>query len=174
MALIVENGTGMANAESYVSVADATVILQSFPEDVDWEVLETSEKEARLKMATQYIDIRYRFYGIPLNPTVQALQWPRTKNYNNLNTVFVAGVIPVQLKKATSIIAGKKEIGYDAIPPGGPVTRFRSENVDLYWAGGQSAMMGQFAGTRYPEVEMLLRSIGELRTEASMVDKGTE
>lgn len=73
MALIVENGQGLPNANSYVSVADATAFAAlnglSFPSD-------QAKAENALIQATRYIDL-YRFSG--KRATVdQALDWPRS------------------------------------------------------------------------------------------------
>jgi hypothetical protein len=72
--MIVEDGTGRADAESYVSVADATDYFTRFGNPA-WSG-EVPDLEAALRRATQYIDAEYRFKGCKLNDT-QALQWPR-------------------------------------------------------------------------------------------------
>jgi len=89
MALIVEDGTGRADAESYVSVGDADVYwLTSMNNDVTWAGLTTGAKETALRRATQYLDAHFEFQGLQttavFNPqtgfydATQALQWPRT------------------------------------------------------------------------------------------------
>lgn len=78
MALVVEDGTGLANAESYVSVADADAYHVDFG-NTAWASSTEPAKEAALRRATQYLDSRYRYRGEPLTDT-QALAWPRTIN----------------------------------------------------------------------------------------------
>jgi hypothetical protein len=77
MSLIVEDGTGLANAESYGSVADADTYHANFG-NLGWADFTTGEKESVLRKATQYIDITYgsRFPGYVVN-TTQGLLWPR-------------------------------------------------------------------------------------------------
>lgn len=77
MALIVESGVGLDDAESYVSVADATTYAAKIGHSA-WSALAVTEaqREAALRQATAYIDSRYRFRGEPLTDT-QALEWPR-------------------------------------------------------------------------------------------------
>lgn len=77
MALITEDGTGLDDAESYVSVADCTTYAANFGR-TGWSALTVtdSQREAALRKATAYIDSRYRFVGQPLTDT-QALEWPR-------------------------------------------------------------------------------------------------
>lgn len=77
MALIVEDGTGLANADSYVSVADADIYASAMGHFAWTDVAVTVEqKEVALRRATQYIDAEYTFRGSVLDPD-QALEWPR-------------------------------------------------------------------------------------------------
>lgn len=75
MALIVEDGTGLANAESYASVATANAYHTAMG-NAAWTGVD-AVKEAALRRATQYLDTRYRYRGLPLTQT-QALAWPRS------------------------------------------------------------------------------------------------
>lgn len=76
MALIVEDGSGLPNAESYVSVSTAAAYLTAMGSP-DFADAQLSEQEAALRRATQYLDTRYTFIGEPMTDT-QALQWPRS------------------------------------------------------------------------------------------------
>lgn len=78
MALIVEDGTGLSNAESYISVVDADTYHANRNNEA-WSDYSTAEKEAALRKATQYIDGRWgrRFAGEMWSMS-QALCWPRT------------------------------------------------------------------------------------------------
>lgn len=77
MALIVEDGTGLPNADSYLSVVAADAYHAAMGNDAVWQPLNATDKEAALRRATQYLDTRYRWRGEPLT-TTQALAWPRT------------------------------------------------------------------------------------------------
>jgi len=74
MALIVEDGTGKVNAESYVSVADCAAYAAAHGLTFTGD---EPAKEARLRRATQYIDAQYAFKGEE-QTDAQALAWPRT------------------------------------------------------------------------------------------------
>lgn len=74
MALTTEDGSGLADAESYVSVADCTTYAAAH--GLAFTGTE-SEQEAKLRRATQYLDTEYTFKGERLTQT-QALAWPRT------------------------------------------------------------------------------------------------
>lgn len=77
MALEVEDGTGKANAESYISVADASARHTAFG-NTAWTGTD-AVKEAALRRATGYIEqaFRSRWQGCRVVST-QALSWPRS------------------------------------------------------------------------------------------------
>lgn len=75
MALIVEDGSGKANAESYASVAAATIYHANFG-NAAWDNADSDIQESALRRATSYIDTNYRFKG-ERHSAEQALSWPR-------------------------------------------------------------------------------------------------
>ena len=78
MALIVEDGTGKSNAESYISVADADTYHSNLG-NTSWAALETGPKEILLRKATNYMIQVYRDLWNGLRSVSgQALDWPRS------------------------------------------------------------------------------------------------
>ncbi len=77
MALIVEDGTAKADAESFASVDYADTYHSNRANDA-WAVLTTPKKEAALRKSTDYMEeiYRTRWKGVRLT-TGQALSWPR-------------------------------------------------------------------------------------------------
>lgn len=77
MSLIVEDGTGLADAESYISVTAADTYFLNRGNAV-WAALLTADKESALRKATDYMlqAYRVRWAGMRNLPT-QALDWPR-------------------------------------------------------------------------------------------------
>lgn len=75
MALVVETGAGLADANSYLSVdqADAYHLAR---DNRRWNAAGPDDKQAALIRATQYLDVAYLFAGTPTSIT-QALAWPR-------------------------------------------------------------------------------------------------
>lgn len=76
MALVVEDGTGKADAESYISVADANARATAFGTTA-WTGTDAA-KEAALRRATAHMEQSYRerWKGTRLL-RAQALSWPR-------------------------------------------------------------------------------------------------
>lgn len=75
MALVVEDGTGLAQADSYISVEQADTYMTRMGHDA-WVTAAQDDKEKALRQATQYVDSRYRYKNQPLKPE-QSLEWPR-------------------------------------------------------------------------------------------------
>lgn len=75
MALTVEDGTGLAAADSLVSIAVALVYHAAMG-NTAWAAATEAAQEIALRRATQYIDNRYTYRGTKLTST-QALAWPR-------------------------------------------------------------------------------------------------
>jgi hypothetical protein len=94
MAIIVEDATGLATAESYLSYADYV----TYWSDRGITVSETeAEIEVQLRLTTEYIDLRWgdKAPGLTISET-QALSYPT--DYFIVDPV----ALPVQLKRATA------------------------------------------------------------------------
>lgn len=121
MAIVIVATPGAANANSYLTLADATTIIDGFVEDADvqhWNSGNTDSRNRALSTATQRLD-RERFLGARATDT-QALQWPRTgvrKPDTYINTYAVGfpfrittdyfsdSEIPTQIKYAQATLA---------------------------------------------------------------------
>ena len=76
LTLVVEDGSGKSDANSYVSVAEADSYNEGHVSTSGWDALTTGQKEAALVMAARTIDGSFQFKGFKTVQT-QALQWPR-------------------------------------------------------------------------------------------------
>lgn len=79
MSIIVEDGTGLSTAESYISVADATTYFTNIG-NTTWAAIATDAlREAALRKATDFMLGRYRSrWNGTRKTTTQALDWPRS------------------------------------------------------------------------------------------------
>ena len=104
MSLIVEDGTGMATAESYISVADADTYHSNLG-NASWATLTTTVKEQLLRKATNYMVQAYRsaWAGIRKNDT-QSLDFPRylVPKYDNgaMYSYYDENSVPKEVKDA--------------------------------------------------------------------------
>lgn len=101
MAIVVEDGTGLANAVAYDSVANVSA-YHAARGRTDWAALSTPNMEAAIVRATDYIDARFgrRFRGDRAKQE-QALEWPRWVAYDDDGYLLVGSdVVPRQIKRA--------------------------------------------------------------------------
>jgi hypothetical protein len=119
MTLIVENGSGLADAESYISVADADTYFANRGYTL-WDTMTEAEKEQALRRATDFTLQLYRlkWKGTRVTGT-QALDWPRNwvirddYEFATLNGAQVIGgrqyypadIVPVEVQRACAELA---------------------------------------------------------------------
>lgn len=110
MALIVEDGTGKPDAESYASVAMADLFHTSRG-NAAWAALTTEQKEINLRKATDWLGERYatRWAGLRAS-TLQALDWPRAGVCVD-RVVIASNALPAALIRATVELALKTTEG---------------------------------------------------------------
>ena len=116
MALIIEDGTGKVDAESYASVSDASTYFTAYDAAfaATWGGLATGVQEEALRNATQYIENRYRGRWKGCKETKeQALAFPRVDLCDE-DGYEVSG-IPVRLLQATAE-AAKRAYSADLEP----------------------------------------------------------
>lgn len=103
MTLTVETGTGLADAESYVSVAEFKAYADKFGHS--YTDYSDALIEQALRRATVWLDARYRkrFKGI-WTTTTQRLEWPRSGVWYRFNDIDPY-TIPDQLKNALCEVA---------------------------------------------------------------------
>lgn len=121
MAVTIDATVGGANANSYLTLAEAQAIIDGFVQDADvtaWASATTDQKNRALFTAAQRLD-RERYLGARATDT-QALQWPRSgvrkpDTYINTYAVgfpfrittdyFADNEIPTQIKYAQVVLA---------------------------------------------------------------------
>jgi len=110
MALTVENGTGLSNAESYISVADASTRLAGLG-FTTWATMSTAEMEQALRRATAYMERAYRsrWAGTRILRD-QALAWPRYGAYAD-GYCITSTIVPVDVANACAELAFKAASG---------------------------------------------------------------
>ena len=105
MALVVEDGTGKSDAESYVSEADTdTYATNHSIAAANWSGATTAVKEAALRYATRYIEGKFKFVGVVVEAD-QALRWPRYSATDREGRLEASNVVPQRVKDACSQLA---------------------------------------------------------------------
>ncbi|MGY2048907.1 DnaT-like ssDNA-binding protein [Methylobacterium sp. JK268] len=100
MPLIVEDGSGLPSAESYVSVA-ASDAYHAARANTGWAG-DDAIKEAALRRATEFLDSLFegRWIGRPAIRG-QGLCWPRQRAYDAGLTLLPANIVPRGVIRAT-------------------------------------------------------------------------
>jgi hypothetical protein len=104
MALIVENGTVVANADSYISLADAKTYHTAHDDPTAWTGATDALLESALKYAAATLDGMFDWQGQIVN-TLQVLAWPRAGSEDREGRTPSNSTIPQQLKDAQCELA---------------------------------------------------------------------
>lgn len=123
MALIVEDGSGLDDAESYVSVADAGTYCTAHGLSA-WTGAD-GVKEAALRNATQYIDTTYNFRSAK-SYQYQALEFPRQMwdwDLDPLMTRLRSATVELAVKALTESMFADVEPNVVTLVKVGPITK---------------------------------------------------
>jgi len=117
--LIVEDGSVVADANSYVDLEYAENYHEAVLWATKWGDSDPETKTRALIMATRMIDGGFKFYGFKTNDA-NPLEWPRmyAQNSESAGTAYYVGgsvsgnyyrsnEVPDRLKKATAELAGQ-------------------------------------------------------------------
>ena len=138
MTLVVEDGGGKTDAESYVSIAEVKDYAAKYA--LLWSPDSDEIAEAACRVATQYIDATYRcvFQGSQANPNKQSLEWPRSGVYYSGNTVD-SKTLPTLLKKAVCEAAVRQLNKPGCLTPdtnaGANITSITADTVSIEYGG---------------------------------------
>ena len=151
MALNVETGSGLANADSYITLAEADTYLAKygFDEDAAWTAASDAQKEDAIRRATQeYLEgIYYNAWRGSVRTYTQKLSWPRTGAHDDAGRTIGSGEVPDAIKEANALVALNVLQGNAIISDGydrGGITRETMKGVGFeitteYGGGGSSA-----------------------------------
>lgn len=118
MSVIVETGAGVANANSFASVAAATA-YHAARGNAAWDNID--DKDAALIKATDYMQAEYhsRWKGVQTHAT-QPLDWPRWGVcIDGWGNYIASDAIPVEVINACAELALRSASG-DLMPDAGP------------------------------------------------------
>lgn len=103
MALVVEDGTGIDNADSFVTL-EATDAFWTARNNAEWSGASPQAKEAALRAAADYLAFAFDWPGQPRSST-QSLCWPRSSAYDRTGDPLPNDEVPVPIQRACFILA---------------------------------------------------------------------
>jgi hypothetical protein len=151
VALIVEDGTGIEDAESYLSVTEANSYHAAHGNSA-WTGVDTV-KEAALRKATTYLDGVYgsRWPGVK-RTLEQALLWPRSYGYDREDYALADDAVPAPVQQATAELALRalsEELIAD-LERGGRISRVKVGPIEEEYERGASPLK------TYPWIDAIL------------------
>lgn len=152
MTLIVEDGSIVTGADSYVTVAEATDFIENYLEgeydiaSAAFLALSSAQKETTVRRAAYDLNRKYRQHWKGYKVSyAQSMDWPRANVVDEDNYNVPSSSIPTVLKRAQIEFARKIASGIDVFsdqPRGG---RTKSERVDViaveYFPNAPSGMV---------------------------------
>lgn len=138
MAFTVEDGTGLAAANSYLAVADADT-YHTDRGNAAWTGTD-AVKQAALIAASQYVDTNYRFKGARANEA-QAMEWPRTGVEDWSGFTVASDSLPARLTDAVAELAllALSEDLTPALDRGGAVKSEKVGSISITYADNAPA-----------------------------------
>jgi hypothetical protein len=169
--IVVEDGSGVATANSYLNVADWKVYADN--QGWDYSAFTDPQITTALIRAAKAIDAWLNWFGVRAYGRNQGLQWPR-KSGSIVNGEFVAdpylatvvdreGIaipvneIPLAIKSAQSEAAWRELQSPGSMQPdlerGGSIKRVKAGSVEIEYADSASA------GTNFNSISALLDTL---------------
>lgn len=104
---IVEDGSGLINANTYVSssTANAYILLMPAQDQAAWTTKTAGQREVLLQFSTRVLDQLATWNGTPTNPDTQALRWPRMGTTDCDGRRVADNVVPKPVSDATIELA---------------------------------------------------------------------
>ena len=110
MALVVETGVGLADADSFISLEGARAFAAKFGITLP---ADDTAAEVALRQGCQYVELQQKCFSGSRLTTTQALSWPRTGATNVYGVEYADGDMPAQLGYAQVYAAAEYAAGTD-------------------------------------------------------------
>lgn len=116
-AFVVEDGTGLTNANTYCSIATADEYFLAYGAPIAWTGSTDAQKKTALRQATEYLEDVYggRWRGSVVS-SEQALSWPRSGVYDHRGLLISSTDLPTRLVHACCLLALELRGGTDLRP----------------------------------------------------------
>jgi hypothetical protein len=138
MAFTLEDGTGISDANAYVSLDFC--ITYCTDRGLTFSTSPSSLGEEAIVRATAALDAmyRFRFNGYKTHGRNQALEWPRTAAYDREGYLISGALIPIEIQNAVSEMAVREYASPGSMLPdlerGGAVQMLRAGSVEVQYA----------------------------------------
>lgn len=147
LTVVVEDGSGLSNANAFASVAEITAILDEDIYAAAWPALLNDQQSAVAVRATRLIveDVAlrgWRWWGYPIS-SLQALPFPRAGLFDREGYPIASTIVPTDIKRLVAefceIIAGVDRAAAANGPAEQSVTMGRTSVTYALPSGGSTA-----------------------------------
>jgi hypothetical protein len=164
--LVSEDGTGKADADSYVTLTEANAYFAKHGSPAAWTSLSESQRDAALRYGTAALDGMVAWTG-EIQVSTQALGWPRYDATDNEERLIASGSVPDRVKAAVCELAllhasTALNTAYDR---GGAIVREKAGPVEVEYAPGAAPEPA------LPILRRLLNGIGALRGHSVTLER---
>lgn len=161
MPLIVEDGTGLANAQAYVSISDVATYAATYG------LTPPTTPNSAIMLAMRYLEGMFydRWVGYKKTDT-QSLSWPRAYAARRDGWAIAESTVPKEVKDAVCALAIKIGEGEDLTPSITAANRTKKEQI--------GPLMVEYASnapsyTTYKDIELILTPLTVPRAFAKVV-----
>lgn len=157
--IVTEDGSGLPNAASFCSVADADA-YHAARGSAAWAALTTEQKEFALVKACDYMQQAYRMRWAGYRvTTTQALDWPRNSvpradsyggNMGSIGNYYANNIVPTEVRNANAEFAMRSVAGDLAADIDAPVASEQVGPISVTYFQGDTKTK------RYPAIDRLL------------------
>lgn len=166
MAIVVEDGTGLPNANSYVSVAEASAFLTMRALNAFTGLADDAAREAALVNATDWLTSAYDWHGVRKLDT-QALAWPRYGRTRRLPAGVPPQIVRATSRVAEAIAAGAKP--FKTVTPRDLVRRVQAGSVSVEFSDDAIAAAAN-GGLTMPFLNDLLAGLYDVAPDGARTD----
>jgi hypothetical protein len=169
---VVEDGTGLSSATSYVSVEEADDIASLNIHSADaWLDLPLEAKQNLLIYVSRILDSRTTWVGNQASP-IQGLAWPRTGVVDRYGNTVSAAAVPYAVRMAVVELA-KHTMTEDRLSKSSPDSVVQSVKVDSISINFAQAANTALSMYKTPQIVTdLLLGLGNVRNSMRKITFG--
>lgn len=141
LTFVVEDGSGVPEANVYLTTADADAIIAVEAGSAAWMALDDESKQKLLIIATRYIEEKVTWFGDAVFPTAY-LSWPRRSVKNRNGYLLAETLIPREIKDVVARLALTFLTEDEASLTTIGIKRFRTDTLEIEFQSDYSGSVG--------------------------------
>ena len=146
MTLVIVATVGAADANSYITLAEAKAYCEANLYAAEWDAMTDVQKNAAIVMATRLLDADKWLWSGTATSSSQALCWPRVGMISRNGYSVPDNMIPRELKDATAefarqLVVSDRQQDNDPVRQGIASVRAGTVSISFHGASGGTGVM---------------------------------